>query len=192
MAQKAVDLTGKKQGYLTVIKRTEKVSSSRRPIWECLCECGKTVFIASNELTRKDPSQYKRLRYRQTSCGCKKKLEEGVSNRRTVTMRYKHGAEIRNLAWALTEKDLTILFFDVCYYCGLPPSNVCNQRGSNGSFIYSGIDRKDNAGGYIMSNTVSCCKMCNQSKRDLSFDEFVSWIDRLSKWRNSKVVKNGC
>ena len=188
MAQKAANLTGKKQGYLTVIRRTEKVSASRRPIWECLCECGKTVFIDSRELTRKDPTECKRRRYRQTSCGCKQKLEEGLSNRRTVTMRYKHGAETRNLEWNLTDADLDVLFFDPCFYCGLPPSNVCNQRGSNGSFVYSGIDRKENSIGYIMSNVVSCCKMCNQSKRDLKLDDFVSWIDRLANWRNTTVA----
>lgn len=192
MAQKAIDLTGKKQGYLTVIKRTKQVSSSRHHIWECICECGKTVFLASNELTRKDPSQCKRRKYRQTSCGCKQKLEEGISNRKTVTMRYKHGAALRILEWSLTEEDLNTLFSGHCYYCGLEPSNICNQRGSNGPFIYSGIDRKNNLIGYVLGNVVSCCKMCNQSKRDLTLDEFVSWIDRLSKWRRTQEETNGC
>jgi len=184
MAQKALELTGIRVGFLTVIRRTDNYSH-RRPYWECLCDCGNTTFVTSNELNRK-PTKF-RQRRPTISCGCKLKLQEGESNKRTVTMRYKHGAEIRSLEWTLTENDLTTLFSGHCHYCGLSPSNICNQRGSNGPFIYSGVDRKDNALGYIMSNVVSCCKMCNQSKRDLPFDEFESWIDRLALHRTQTM-----
>jgi hypothetical protein len=47
---KKIDLTGKKVGYLTAIKRSRDASGT--VAWECLCECGKTTFIRTNDFTR--------------------------------------------------------------------------------------------------------------------------------------------
>ena len=61
---KAVDLTGRRFGFLTVKKPAEngKWGESR---WECLCDCGNVVNKSTADLTRrKKPS---------TSCGCQRK-----------------------------------------------------------------------------------------------------------------------
>ena len=52
------DLTGEVFGRLTVVKydRTE----NWRPVWECICQCGKTVFVVSGSLSSGDSK----------SCGC--------------------------------------------------------------------------------------------------------------------------
>ena len=55
------DLTGKRFGHLTVIKRAPNKGS--HVAWECLCDCGNTTIVRGNNLTREN--------YRTTTCGCK-------------------------------------------------------------------------------------------------------------------------
>ena len=48
------DLTGEKIGKLTVIGRSEKRTARGKrttPAWECRCECGNTVYLATDSLT---------------------------------------------------------------------------------------------------------------------------------------------
>ena len=56
---KLIDLTGKRFARLTVIKRS-KENRFNRPLWHCLCDCGKSKLISSNNLIRGDTK----------SCGC--------------------------------------------------------------------------------------------------------------------------
>lgn len=57
---KFVDLTGRKFGMLTVIKRVEDVKPGR-PMWLCQCECGNTAIVSSTALTKTGGTK---------SCGC--------------------------------------------------------------------------------------------------------------------------
>jgi 5-methylcytosine-specific restriction endonuclease McrA len=42
------------------------------------------------------------------------------------------------------------------------------------TFLYSGIDRKDNEKGYTEENCVPCCKRCNGIKGEwLSYEEML-------------------
>lgn len=67
-----------------------------------------------------------------------------------------------------------------CYYCNVEPSNFTKFATFNGQYRYNGVDRMDNNLGYFPVNCVPCCKQCNIAKRDLSFEDFKSWITRLS------------
>lgn len=60
MAPKIIDLTGKKYGLLTVIKRLKKRGTGA-PYWLCKCECGKETVISGLNLRHK----------LQWSCGCR-------------------------------------------------------------------------------------------------------------------------
>ena len=72
-----------------------------------------------------------------------------------------------------------------CYYCGLPPErSVVKGQGKNGTkfngdYIYNGIDRVDNSKGYIISNCVPCCTICNRAKNNLPQSVFLEWIEKL-------------
>jgi hypothetical protein len=59
-ARRRIDLVGKQFGRLTVVKQAGK-DSFGQCIWECLCECGLSVEVRSNNLRRQLT----------TSCGCK-------------------------------------------------------------------------------------------------------------------------
>jgi len=50
----------------------------------------------------------------------------------------------------------------------------------------NGIDRQDNAKGYIPGNCVSCCRICNYAKHALTLEEFKSWIQRLIEFNANK------
>ena len=55
---KADDLTGKRFGRLTVLKRVGTIA--RRPIWRCRCDCGRKTDVRSSDLKSGNTK----------SCGC--------------------------------------------------------------------------------------------------------------------------
>ena len=68
---KLIDIAGQKFGLLTAVRLSGIPAERQSPKWECLCECGRTVYVRGNLL--------RRLQVR--SCGCliaaaKKKPEE--------------------------------------------------------------------------------------------------------------------
>ena len=95
-----------------------------------------------------------------------------------------------------------------CYYCGSSPSNSLNQglkktgslryvkrANSNGdvvlrpavysdlgdkaTFLYNGLDRKDQTQPHNLNNIVVCCKTCNFMKRKMSIEDFTNHIKRI-------------
>lgn len=58
-----IDLTGKKCGRLTVIRRCPINTKQNKPQWECLCECGNTVIVSASSLRSGNTK----------SCGCYKR-----------------------------------------------------------------------------------------------------------------------
>lgn len=88
---------------------------------------------------------------------------------------YKSNATSRGHVFALPRALFDDLITDRCFYCGAEPDPV------------NGIDRVDNDKGYLEDNVVSCCRMCNASKRHIRVWEFAAWAERLAsclpKWR---------
>jgi hypothetical protein len=66
------------------------------------------------------------------------------------------------------------------------PSTVSYWRGSNGSFTYNGIDRKDNAAGYVEGNVVPCCKTCNYVKKSMLYGDFMAFIIKVGRHQLAK------
>lgn len=61
-----------------------------------------------------------------------------------------------------------------CHYCG-KQAIVVNERTGE----YNGIDRIDNAHGYVPGNMVSACSTCNMAKGELSRDTFLRMCTRV-------------
>ena len=61
--QNKIDLTGKKFGYLTVLKDSGERGNKHSVLWECRCECGNITKVAAGDLIKGSTR----------SCGCKKK-----------------------------------------------------------------------------------------------------------------------
>lgn len=76
---------------------------------------------------------------------------------------YKRCAKEKNNIWTLIDCYVLSLFKQPCYYCG---DIMDNEK-------LTGIDRVDNSIGYITSNIVPCCKICNMMKKDLDQTTFI-------------------
>ena len=74
------DLTGYKIGLLTVITNTGQKSKNGSFIWECLCDCGKTIYVPTSSLTRKRCTK---------SCGCLSSVQSKKKNTKDANMKTK-------------------------------------------------------------------------------------------------------
>jgi len=65
-----IDLTGQQFGELTVIDLSDKTAKNGTRLWQCLCRCGKTIYVLGSSLRA---GHYK-------SCGCTraKKRYDGI------------------------------------------------------------------------------------------------------------------
>jgi len=184
---KLIDLTGKKFGRLTVIRRSYP-NKKGQPMWLCKCDCGTEKIISGNRLKVGDAK----------SCGClrkeapnnKKRLNLGLANMRSIMRGCKRKAKKQGLDYKLTEEQYRAITQKDCYYCGAKPNNISKNEGRYGVYIYNGIDRVDNNKGYTMDNIVPCCKRCNYAKKNHTLQEFKDWIKRIYDNINKKGDKN--
>ena len=178
----AYDLVGNVFGKLTVLSlspiRYKAPRGKPQRQWVCLCECGNTSTVTSNNLAMGH----------QISCGCSgrhptaeiiKKRALGIvkvdTGLKETYRSYKSNANKRGIQFELTLEDARDLFSKDCHYCGRKPSSMYIK--SYYPFIYNGIDRKINSLGYLKENCVTCCGICNRSKVDLDYDVFLHMIE---------------
>ena len=95
------------------------------------------------------------------------------SGEQAVWRAYVRNTHRRGLVeWGLNRKDFSHLIQQNCEYCKGPPRN--RVPFFLFTFLYQGIDRKNNAEGYTKGNTVPCCHRCNSIKgRYLSHEEMI-------------------
>ena len=75
---------------------------------------------------------------------------------------YQRSARLKKLEFTLSEEEFKEMVVNPCYYC-----NTIDEKGFNG------IDRMNQAAGYIQSNSASCCAMCNWNKGSLDSATFI-------------------
>lgn len=100
--------------------------------------------------------------------------------------KYQREAKYRGLIFDLFEDTFRELTKQSCYYCGIAPKQEYKQPACNGGYVYNGIDRVNNLLGYLPSNCVSCCKICNNAKSTMTVQEFNDWVDRVVKNRENR------
>ena len=162
---------------LTVIKRAGTTKGGQAT-WLCKCDCEDEVVVEGAKLRDGHTK----------SCGCLKHENKGRQSHpfsaaafNSLFRSMESGAKRRDLEWSLNEEQVMDLTKQNCYYCGIGPQQEHQRIGCNGSYIYNGLDRIDNAKGYITDNIVSCCKYCNFAKHDRSLEDFMIWISRIYK-----------
>lgn len=178
------DLQGQQFGRWTVISETRQIIQAGRRRYHawCRCECGTERSVDIDNLKKKNHT---------LSCGCHKseqqiirnkenkygKLPAGESAFNAILYTYKQNAAKKNREFSLTREEFRSLLKMNCIYCGAEPHNLKVTKG--GSFVYSGIDRKDNNIGYIVTNCVSCCNICNKMKLNFTYQDFMDHIRNI-------------
>jgi hypothetical protein len=173
------DLTGKKFGKLTVLKRAHNIKEKKA--WLCACSCGNQVIVKANHLKTENTQ----------SCGCLKKkrdltnlkLYRKIKSEKELIYRlfkkYKVQASLRGLGFDLNFEFFKNTINKNCFYCDGNPENTIKSVGFK--IKYSGIDRVDNSRGYTQDNCVPCCSKCNNAKKDHSIEEFRNWSLNFGK-----------
>ena len=92
-------------------------------------------------------------------------------------MTYKTSAKHNNRVFNLTLEQFKEIVLQPCVYCGRP-----STKGTQ----LNGIDRIDNAKGYVKGNCAPCCKWCNRMKRVYSNDEFQRHLYIMSFFNTYK------
>ena len=194
-------IIGNRYGKLIVIKFSHTTTARHKDrirvkYWfECLCNCGQTVLVSRASL-------YKDHRGTK-SCGCNHidgwqrsadkqrgvarphvQKPNGASVLHHVFLAYKGGAKRRNIPFLITEKQFAVITDQRCSYCDCLPKETKSKKDSFSSRKMNGIDSLDNNLGYILSNCVPCCKVCNYMKQELSEKEFFEHIKRIVKFRS--------
>lgn len=93
--------------------------------------------------------------------------------------KYKRDARRRDINFGISESYFAKLTVRPCYYCDSEPKTVFRDKRRKGSYIYNGIDRRNNERGYLPRNCVTCCKRCNFAKARLTEREFLSMIEEI-------------
>ena len=171
-------LEGHVFGKLTVI------SYAGSSFWNCECKCGKVNKVRTADLRNKNTEGCR---------SCANRFEEqGLAGFNRLFSKYKKRAKI----FSLSAEEFRFITSSKCHYCGVEPYQISTHSPSKGditeegrkyaSYVYNGIDKKDPNGGYTLDNSLPCCKLCNFSKRDLSYDEFLDYLNRLTNFRGKK------
>ncbi len=174
---KIIDEEGNKYGLLTVLYR--EGSKSNGASWMCHCDCGVRIIVPGSRLRHGGAK----------SCGCLRKLPKGQAAFNTLLRNIKYSAKARGHEWSLSKDFVLKLNSQPCHYCGIAPKQKIAElktRKCNGEYLYNGIDRLDNAKGYIPGNVVPCCGTCNRAKFTMPKSVFLTWIHRVYHYRMLK------
>ncbi len=98
---------------------------------------------------------------------------------------YIRNAKQRKRNFTLTNEEFRDITSSACHYCKSIPQLIRRGGKSNntkshwGDYCYNGIDRVNNEIGYIKSNCISCCMICNRAKNKMSYNDFMCYINRI-------------
>ena len=190
-----ISIIGQKFGLWTVLSISDKILNKKNYV-NCQCFCGTIREVVENNLKNGGS----------TNCGCQKNWRsenpQEVS-RIYLYKQYQKGAERRNFCFDLNFEYFDLLINSPCHYCNKINSNKYNPyldkfgkiRNTNKinrrnidityaqsrTIFYNGVDRKNPNYGYTIENCVACCKICNRAKSDMSYQDYIEWIESIKK-----------
>ena len=167
----------KKLSLLTLALAVQHTTKKGRTyyVWKCLCSCGEYSFSRTSDLRSGSKTKCKKCADHISSQ--KRILPDDKSIFNRIFRTYKRNAKNRNLTFELNQNDFEKLLKLPCFYCNEDPMSYKGDNNiSYGEFKRNGIDRIDSKKGYSIDNVITCCKFCNQSKNDMTKEEFVNWI----------------
>lgn len=176
-AHNRIDLTNKEFGNWLVISYVH--TKNKQPFWNCLCRsCNKIFLVGSNSLRNKSKSCLK----------CRKTAEKEILKNpedviyRQIFARYRNEALRRKLPFKITYETAVKFFKSDCFYCNNGPISYSTYL--KHTTYYMGIDRVDNAKGYVNNNIVPCCKPCNNKKFAVTKSQIATLYSLLYETEN--------
>lgn len=185
--------TGTKFGSITLgdFVKYATYKNTRMAVYKYICDCGNKGEANLHYLSKR------------ICCGkCGNEKRKGLPIKKTIEQKdtmykllskYKLDAKNRGLLWQLSKDQFRSLTSSNCHYCGTIPLNIKKTHLANyqlNEYIWNGIDRVDNNIGYVESNCVPCCTICNLAKRNLSIEVFNAWINNLVNYQNNLKIKS--
>ena len=179
-------ITGKTFERLTCLYPVGYVQEKRKRTMHLFsCSCGNFHIAAARDV----------ISLKTKSCGClfleaasekgKNNAKEKSSNAAFIRYfkQYQSNAKRRGYEFTLEEEDFKKITSSNCHYCGIAPCKeyAKDWKGYSLAYICNGIDRKDNSKGYILSNSLPCCPLCNQSKHTMSYNQFVNLCKNVAE-----------
>jgi 5-methylcytosine-specific restriction endonuclease McrA len=170
-----INIQGQTFGRWTVLNYVGIRPSDRRAVWRCQCICGNFGEVTSQDL-RDGHSK---------SCGClredviRERSQTKDSGRNKLFRQYKTSSKRRGLIFSLSMEQFENLTRSSCHYCGTKPQTISRKCSEFGSYLYNGIDRKNNDLGYTIENCVPCCQECNFLKSVMSYTNFLKRIKMI-------------
>lgn len=180
----ALNVTGERYGLLTAVRRAGTrayPSGQKRTLWLFRCDCGAEITKSLFDVRRADIK----------SCGCGRKgrpahnrLPEGEAAFRTLFLAYETRAKVLGVEFQISPETFRALTKARCHYCNAVPSQDKSAASgkTNGRYRYNGLDRINNAGGYVLGNVATCCGTCNRAKHAMGRIEFLDWVRRVYRW----------
>lgn len=178
------DYTNKKINKLFVEKflKYRIKPYGRIPIWLCKCDCGNYKEVTTCALSNGQHSCGCSLEYYRKNHTNARKLPKGEAQFNNLYTSYQYRAKKKRIIFKISKEDFRKLTSNNCFYCNSKPSTFCgkNKIKSNGYYVHNGLDRINSSKGYIKTNVVTCCEICNKAKRDLTLEKFTEWIKMLT------------
>lgn len=185
-----IDITGKKFGRLTAIRRASRPGELKSLTWLFKCDCGTEKEIAG-EPVRQGGTR---------SCGCLRR-DMGAWNK-GITGSEAHGfkgtgaiphswfsnlkykSETRGIPFDLTIDQLWELYErqgKICAISGLP---IGFTNKSESPTNWASLDRKDSSLGYTINNVQWVDRRINFMKQSATFDEFLYLCKTVSNYND--------
>lgn len=144
-------------------KKTEQAKQYRLKHPERMATASKKFYQ-----THKDRYTEWYMKDREKRCQTRKDYNQTIKGRYVA---YQGSARTRNLLFDLSLEEFAEFWQQPCFYCG-------------GAIATVGLDRINNNEGYVMSNVVACCSMCNSAKGTRTFEEFMDYCQRMANYWN--------
>ena len=184
------DLTNQVFGQLKVIKRLPEYTKTRGALWECKCDCGNVVKLASNALTSGN----------NITCGNKLNHENTILD--TKNLRFgelpathlssiKQNAIKRNLLFDVTGEYLWELFLKQDRKCAVSNIDLVFTPYRNShkfrNLTTASLDRIDSSKGYIVGNVRWVHKDINKMINNYGDTKFIEYCTRCVNTLYSKI-----
>lgn len=99
---------------------------------------------------------------------------------------YRRQAENRHIGFDLSYTVFKKIVVLDCHYCGRVPEVNSYSMDCKVQVPMTGVDRRDSALSYTVSNCIPCCSMCNLGKLTYSESDFLGWVMKIAGYQTSK------